>query len=187
MRPSIPRSPGLPTATLPTGRTVTVITGTEFLLSIVEAHRGRNGNGNGFKVDSRAQQELKTIEQQIARLQAAASSEDEDTRKEIQRLNPRIDALKNQVAPRSVAWEKTELARHPQRPYTLDYIERVFTDWSEIHGDRGFADDPAIICGMARFHGEEVMIIGHQKARATKQKVLRNFCLPHPGGSHNAL
>ena len=154
---------------------------------MVEAHRGRNGNGNGFKVDSRAQQELKTIEQQIARLQAVASSEDEDTRKEIQRLNHRIDALKNQVAPRSVAWEKTELARHPQRPYTLDYIERVFTDWSEIHGDRGFADDPAIICGMARFHGEEVMIIGHQKARDTKQKVYRNFGMPNPEGYRKAL
>ena len=154
---------------------------------MVEAHRGRNGNGNGFKMDSRAQQELKTIEQQIARLQAVASSEDEDTRKEIQRLNHRIDALKNQVAPRSVAWEKTELARHPQRPYTLDYIERVFTDWSEIHGDRGFADDPAIICGMARFHGEEVMIIGHQKARDTKQKVYRNFGMPNPEGYRKAL
>jgi acetyl-CoA carboxylase carboxyl transferase subunit alpha len=172
---------------LPTGRTVTVITGVEFLLSMVEAHRGRNGNGNGFKMDSRGQQELKTIEQQIARLQAVASEEDEDTRKEIQRLNHRIDALKNQVTSRSVAWEKTELARHPQRPYTLDYIERVFTDWAEIHGDRGFADDPAIICGMARFHGEEVMIIGHQKARDTKQKVYRNFGMPNPEGYRKAL
>ena len=187
MRPSIPRSPGLSTATLPTGRTVTVITGVEFLLSMVEAHRGRNGNGNGFKMDSRAQQELKTIEQQIARLQAVASAEDEDTRKEIQRLHQRIDALRNQVTSRSVAWEKTELARHPQRPYTLDYIERVFTDWSEIHGDRGFADDPAIICGMARFHGEEVMIVGHQKARDTKQKVYRNFGMPNPEGYRKAL
>ena len=154
---------------------------------MVEAHRGRNGNGNGFKMDSRGQQELKTIEQQIARLQAVASEEDEDTRKEIQRLNHRIDALKNQVTSRSVAWEKTELARHPQRPYTLDYIERVFTDWSEIHGDRGFADDPAIICGMARFHGEVVLIIGHQKARDTKQKVYRNFGMPNPEGYRKAL
>ena len=88
---------------------------------------------------------------------------------------------------RSVAWEKTELARHPQRPYPLDYIERIFTDWSEIHGDRGFADDPAIICGMARFHGEEVMIIGHQKARDTKQKVYRNFGMPNPEGYRKAL
>ena len=79
------------------------------------------------------------------------------------------------------------MARHPQRPYTLDYIERIFTDWSEIHGDRGFADDPAIICGMARFHGEEVMIVGHQKARDTKQKVYRNFGMPNPEGYRKAL
>src|SRR5450432_44703 len=87
----------------------------------------------------------------------------------------------------SKAWEKTELARHPQRPYLLDYIERIFTDWSEIHGDRGFADDPAIICGMARFHGAEVMVIGHQKARDTKQKVYRNFGMPNPEGYRKAL
>src|SRR4029077_1459579 len=84
-------------------------------------------------------------------------------------------------------WEKTELARHPQRPYTLDYVERIFTDWSEIHGDRGFADDPAIVCGMARFHGEEVLIVGHQKARDTKQKVYRNFGMPNPEGYRKAL
>ena len=186
MRAFTPKSSGLATATLPTGRTVTVVTGVDFLLSMVEAHRGGNGNGNGFKMDSRTQQELNTIEQQIARLQAVAS-EDEGTRNEIQRLHQRIDALRNQMKPRSVAWEKTELARHPQRPYTLDYIERVFADWSEIHGDRGFADDPAIICGMARFHGEEVMIIGHQKARDTKQKVYRNFGMPNPEGYRKAI
>jgi acetyl-CoA carboxylase carboxyl transferase subunit alpha len=85
------------------------------------------------------------------------------------------------------AWEKTELARHPQRPYCLDYIERIFTDWSELHGDRGFADDPAMLCGIARFHGEEVMIVGHQKARDTKQKVYRNFGMPNPEGYRKAL
>jgi acetyl-CoA carboxylase carboxyl transferase subunit alpha len=143
-------------------------------------------NGNGLRMDSRAQQELQKIEQQIAKLQAVAG-EDESTRREVQKLNQRIDALRNQVGARSVAWEKTELARHPQRPYTLDYIERIFTDWSEIHGDRGFADDPAIICGMARFHGEDVMIVGHQKARDTKQKVYRNFGMPNPEGYRKAL
>jgi len=78
------------------------------------------------------------------------------------------------------------MARHPQRPYTLDYVERIFTDWSEIHGDRGFADDPAIVCGMARFHGEEVLIVGHQKARDTKQKVYRiSACrIPKATGKH---
>jgi acetyl-CoA carboxylase carboxyl transferase subunit alpha len=151
---------------------------------MVEAHR--TTNGNGAKMDPRAQQELEQIEQQIATLQTVAS-EDEETHEEIRRLHERIDALRNQVATRSTAWEKTELARHPQRPYTLDYIERVFTDWSEIHGDRGFADDPAIVCGMARFHGQEVLVLGHQKARDTKQKVYRNFGMPNPEGYRKAL
>ena len=79
------------------------------------------------------------------------------------------------------------MARHPQRPYTLDYIERIFTDWSEIHGDRGFRDDPAIVCGMARFHGEEVLLVGQQKARDAKQRVYRNFGMPHPEGYRKAL
>jgi acetyl-CoA carboxylase carboxyl transferase subunit alpha len=154
---------------------------------MVEAHRGRNGNGSSFKMDSRAQQELKTIEQQIARLQAVASSDDEDTRQEIQRLHQRIDALRNQMTSRSIAWEKTELARHPQRPHTLDYVERIFTDWSEIHGDRCFADDHAMVCGMARFHGEEVLVLGTQKERETKQKIYRNFGLPNPEGYRKVL
>jgi len=152
---------------------------------MVEEHWiARNGNGNGM--DSRAQQELEKIEGQIAKLQAVA--EDEDTRREIQQLHERIDVLRNQVlAHPSTAWEKTELARHPQRPYTLDYVERIFTDWSEIHGDRRFADDPAIVCGMARFHGTEVIVIGHQKARDTKQKVYRNFGMTNPEGYRKAL
>jgi acetyl-CoA carboxylase carboxyl transferase subunit alpha len=95
--------------------------------------------------------------------------------------------LRHDVAASNTAWAKAELARHPQRPYTLDYIERIFTEWSEIHGDRGFADDPAIVCGMARFHGEDVMIVGHQKARDTKQKVYRNFGMPNPEGYRKAL
>ena len=77
--------------------------------------------------------------------------------------------------------------RNPQRPLTLEYIERIFTDWSEIHGDRGFADDPAMVCGMARFHGEEVVVIGHQKARDTKQNVYRNWGMTNPEGYRKAL
>jgi acetyl-CoA carboxylase carboxyl transferase subunit alpha len=85
------------------------------------------------------------------------------------------------------AWIKTELARHPHRPYFLDYVEKVFTDFSEIHGDRRFADDPALICGMARFHGDEVLVVGMQKGRDTKQKVYRNFGMPNPEGYRKAL
>jgi len=161
--------------------------GTEFLLSMVEARwAGRNGDSKKMDSGGKAEQELKKIEQQVARLESVAGKDD-DTRLQIRQLNDRLQALRDQVAARTGAWEKTELARHPQRPYTLDYIERLFTDWSEIHGDRSFADDPAIVCGMARFHGEEVVVIGHQKARDTKQKVYRNFGMPHPEGYRKAL
>jgi acetyl-CoA carboxylase carboxyl transferase subunit alpha len=85
------------------------------------------------------------------------------------------------------AWQRTELARHPQRPQSLDYIERVFTDFSEIHGDRGFGDDPAIICGMTRFHGDEVLVVATQKGRDMKQRVYRNFGTPHPEGYRKAI
>lgn len=166
-----------------------VMNGTDFLLSMVEA-RWAGKNGDSRKMDSgrKAEYELEKIEQQVARLESVAGKDD-DTRQQIRQLNDRVQALRNQVSPHkhSPAWEKTELARHPQRPYTLDYVERLFTDWSEIHGDRSFADDPAIVCGMARFHGEEVVVIGHQKARDTKQKVYRNFGMPHPEGYRKAL
>ncbi len=95
--------------------------------------------------------------------------------------------LKHEAGVSTVAWKKVQIARHPQRPYTMDYVSRLFTDWSEIHGDRRFGDDPAIICGMARFHGEEVMVIGHQKGRDTKQKIYRNFGSPNPEGYRKAL
>jgi acetyl-CoA carboxylase carboxyl transferase subunit alpha len=166
-----------------------VMAGTELLLSMVEARVARNGNGNGSDMEpgDKTHQELEKIEKQIVRLQVAAGP-DETTQREIQLLNDRIQALRKDMASsHSKAWEKTELARHPQRPYLLDYIERIFTDWSEIHGDRGYADDPAIIGGMARFHGEEVMIVGHQKARDTKQKVYRNFGMPNPEGYRKAM
>lgn len=161
--------------------------GTEFLLSMVEAHNV-GGNGNVITMDSglKAQQELEKIEQQLERLQAL-EGQNEETRRQVQHLHDRVNDLRREVSSHLNPWERTEMARHPQRPYTLDYVERIFTDWSEIHGDRGFADDPAIVCGMARFHGEEVLIVGHQKARDTKQKVYRNFGMPNPEGYRKAL
>jgi acetyl-CoA carboxylase carboxyl transferase subunit alpha len=163
------------------------VIGADFLLSMVETHWSA-GNGDASKMESglRAQQELQKIERQIAHLESTPG-QDEETRREIQQLHERVDALRREVSAHLNAWEKTELARHPQRPYTLDYVERIFSDWSEIHGDRGFGDDPAIVCGMARFHGEDVMIVGHQKARDTKQKVYRNFGMPNPEGYRKAL
>ena len=87
----------------------------------------------------------------------------------------------------NVAWQRVLLARHPKRPHTLDYIEQLFTDFHEIHGDRSFADDPAIVCGMAFFEGRPVMLVGEQKGRDTKQKLHRNFGMPKPEGYRKAI
>lgn len=87
----------------------------------------------------------------------------------------------------SVAWQKTELARHPKRPYPMEFIQSLFTDFSEIHGDRSFGDDLAMSCGMARFHDEQVMVIANVKGRTTKEKVARNFGMPNPEGYRKAL
>src|SRR5437660_2892072 len=164
-----------------------LVTGTEFLLSMVETHwYSRNGDARKMEVRLKAEQELARIEEQIEQLQAVPGQNDE-TRRQVEQLHERVDALRRQIHASYGAWEKTELARHPQRPYTLDYIDRIFTDWTEIHGDRGFADDPAIVTSMARFHGGEVVVIGHQKARDTKQKVYRNFGMTNPEGYSTAL
>jgi acetyl-CoA carboxylase carboxyl transferase subunit alpha len=85
------------------------------------------------------------------------------------------------------AFERVQLARHPDRPYTLDFVERMFEDFSEIHGDRRFADDAALVCGFARFHGMPVLVVGHQKGRDTKQRQYRNFGMPKPEGYRKAL
>jgi len=84
-------------------------------------------------------------------------------------------------------WQISQLSRHPGRPYTLDYVEHIFTDFHELHGDRAYADDPAIVCGLARLDGQPVMIIGHQKGRDTKEKIYRNFGMPRPEGYRKAL
>ncbi len=163
------------------------VTGAEFLLSIVETHKTqRNGNVISMESGLKAQQELDKIEEQISRLESLEGQSGE-THRQIQQLHDRLKDLRREVTTHLNAWERTNIARHPQRPYTLDYVERIFTDWSEIHGDRGFRDDPAIVCGMARFHGEEVVIVGQQKARDAKQRMYRNFGMPHPEGYRKAM
>lgn len=161
-----------------------VLTGAQLLLSMVETRRAaRNGNANnGY---SSAPEELERIERQLGKLESL-EGQSADVRTEIEDLRQRVLALRTEMSHRE-AWIKTELARHPQRPYFLDYVEKIFTDFSEIHGDRRFADDPAMICGMARFHGQEVLLVGTQKGRDTKQKVFRNFGLPNPEGYRKAL
>src|SRR5438876_4654675 len=169
--------------TMKTADITAALSGAQFLLGMVETRRAsRNGGGNP---DSTAPQELERVEQQIGRLEALEGQND-SVRQEIEDLRARVDALRRDMAHRA-AWIKTELARHPQRPYFLDYVEKIFTDFSEIHGDRRYADDPAMVCGIARFHGEEVMVLGTQKGRDMKQKVHRNFGLPNPEGYRKAL
>jgi acetyl-CoA carboxylase carboxyl transferase subunit alpha len=135
---------------------------------------------------SKAQTELERIEKQIDQLQLAAR-DNEDARRQLQDMQGHVDALRRQVSGQLSAWERTELARHPNRPHFLDYVERIFSDFSEIHGDRGFGDDPAIITGIARFNGREVAVLGTQKGRETKQRIYRNFGQPNPEGYRKAL
>src|SRR5262245_35300907 len=134
----------------------------------------------------KAQRQLESIEKQIAQLEAKAGK-DQEAQLQLKHLQHQINFLREQIRLHLNAWQKTELARHAQRPFTLDYVDRLFTDWSEIHGDRTFGDDPAILCGMARYHGNEVMVIGHQKGRDTKQRVYRNFGQANPEGYRKAL
>jgi len=133
----------------------------------------------------KAQQELEQIERMVAEMESSGA--DDATRRQVEKLQERIETLRRDMNAPPTAWQKTELARHPQRPQSLDYIERVFTDFSEIHGDRGFGDDAAIVCGMARFHGDEVLVVGTQKGRDMKQRVFRNFGTPHPEGYRKAI
>jgi len=134
----------------------------------------------------KAQRQLEAIEQQIGHLEAKAG-QDQEAHLQLKHLQHQIKFLREQIRAHVNAWHRTELARHSQRPFTLDYVERLFTDWSEIHGDRSFGDDPAIVCGVARYHGDEVMVIGHQKGRDTKQRVFRNFGQANPEGYRKAL
>lgn len=103
------------------------------------------------------------------------------------RLRRELDQQRRAVYARLTPWQKTKVARHPDRPYTLDYVEGLFTEFTELHGDRRFADDPALVCGFAFYKGRPVAVIGHQKGRDTKQKIYRNFGMPKPEGYRKAL
>jgi acetyl-CoA carboxylase carboxyl transferase subunit alpha len=105
----------------------------------------------------------------------------------LKQLEDRSQALTELIFNNLTDWQISQLSRHPGRPYTLDYVEQIFTDFCELHGDRAYADDPAIVCGLARLEGQPVMIIGHQKGRDTKEKIYRNFGMPRPEGYRKAL
>lgn len=110
-----------------------------------------------------------------------------DISEEIARLEAKSQALIKEAYGKLTPWQIAQVARHPQRPYTLDYVKHIFTDFEELHGDRAFADDPAIVGGLARFNGQPCVVIGHQKGRDTKEKILRNFGMPRPEGYRKAM
>jgi acetyl-CoA carboxylase carboxyl transferase subunit alpha len=103
------------------------------------------------------------------------------------RLRRELDEKRRTIFARLTPWQKTKVARHPDRPYTLDYVAALFTEFTEVHGDRRFADDPALVCGFAFHKKRPVAVIGHQKGRDTKQKIYRNFGMPKPEGYRKAL
>ena len=107
--------------------------------------------------------------------------------KEVKQLQNKTDDLLHQIYDELTPWQISQVSRHPQRPYTSDYIEHIFTNFQELHGDRAFADDPAIIGGLAEFEGESVMVVGQQKGRDTKERQYRNFGMPRPEGYRKAL
>jgi acetyl-CoA carboxylase carboxyl transferase subunit alpha len=137
--------------------------------------------------DSNAQSAvIRELERQIADLEKNGGSEGGE--EELERLRVQLEAVKqtHSGGPKD-AWDRVLVARHPQRPYTLDYIQLLFTDFTELHGDRRFGEDPSIVCGLARFEGRSVLVVGHQKGRDTKQKLYRNFGMPKPEGYRKAL
>lgn len=130
--------------------------------------------------------EIEELAAEVAELRRMGGS-GEIAEGELARLQQEVQELKREFYRHLGAWQRTQLARHPQRPYTLDYIKMLCTDFVEIHGDRAFADDAAIVAGMARFRGRPVAVIGHQKGRDAKQRVARNFGMPKPEGYRKAL
>lgn len=133
------------------------------------------------------EQPIAELEAKIEQLRYVSNDAEINISEEINRLQAKSNELTRSIFMNLNAWQISKLSRHPQRPYTLDYIKRLFTDFEELHGDRTFADDKAIVAGLARFRGQPVMIIGHQKGRDTKEKITRNFGMPRPEGYRKAL
>ena len=131
---------------------------------------------------------IESLETKIDSLKTAHSDHPTlDITSELKQLEEKADKSLHEIYDNLSAWQVSQVARHPQRPYTLDYIEHIFTDFEELHGDRAFGDDPAIVGGIASFEGRSVMVIGHQKGRDVKDRQYRNFGMPRPEGYRKAL
>ena len=133
------------------------------------------------------ERDIVEIQQQIDKLLDLADRKGIDVSAEVSVLRSKLDDLKRETYDNLAPIEQVQVARHPQRPYTLDYVERIFTDWVELAGDRNFRDDEAIVGGWARLNGRSVMIVGQQKGRDMKENLRRNFGMPHPEGYRKAL
>src|SRR3989338_3170976 len=127
------------------------------------------------------------LETKIQELKQFAQVEQVDFSTEIARLEKKVARLQEEIFANLTAWQRTQIARHPNRPYALDYIRLMLTDFIELHGDRGFADDRAIVGGLARLEGMGLVVLGHQKGRDTKEKLARNFAMANPEGYRKAL
>ena len=133
------------------------------------------------------EQPVAELEGKIEELRYVQDDSAVDISEEIARLQKKSQSLTKEIYGKLTAWQIAQVARHPQRPYTLDYANGIFSEFQELHGDRAFADDPAIVGGLARFNGEACVVIGHQKGRDTKEKLYRNFGMPKPEGYRKAL
>lgn len=133
------------------------------------------------------EQPIAELENKIAQLYFMQEESGVDISDEIAKLEKKTKVLTKDIYSKLTPWQVAQVARHPQRPYTLDYVSHLFTDFDELHGDRSFADDKAIVGGLARFEGQPVVVIGHQKGRDTKEKIYRNFGMPRPEGYRKAL
>ena len=133
------------------------------------------------------EQPVADLETKIDELRFVQDDSALDISEEIERLRKKSESVTKEIYSKLTAWQIAQIARHPQRPYTSDYISGVFTDFEELHGDRSFADDPSIIGGVARLDAKPVVVIGHQKGRDTKEKLYRNFGMPKPEGYRKAL
>ena len=133
------------------------------------------------------EQPISELEAKIDELRFVQDDSAVDISEEIDRLQEKSQGLLKEIYAKLSPWQVSQLARHPQRPYTLDYVNDIFTDFHELHGDRSFSDDLSIIGGMARFNGQAVMLLGHQKGRDTKERALRNFGMSKPEGYRKAL
>ena len=133
------------------------------------------------------EQSIAELEAKIDELRYMSNDTDLNITEEIQKLKQKSESLTKSIFAGLTPWQVTQMARHPQRPYTLDYIKHLITDFEELHGDRTYGDDAALVTGMGRFNGQPVMVIGHQKGRDTKEKVARNFGMPRPEGYRKAL